>query len=122
MHGMYMYIIMQGHQSYSNQQQHQVVKIQRDFSVSTHLSEKEERSHWRQESVFPDQTSLERCLAARSACSSRDNRWPFIFDPHQQFESYLSALNFKAASNSGSKEGMCMNSSHFAVNLQTLFH
>lgn len=95
---------MQGHQSYSSQK-HQVVKIQRDFSVSAHLSEKEELSHWRQESVFPDQTSLERCLAARLACNSRDNHWPFIFDPHQQFEGYFSALYFKTTTNC-SKEGI----------------
>ena len=112
---------MQGHHSYSSQHHHQVVKIQRDFSVSVHLSEKEERSHWRQESVFPDQTSLERCLAARSACSSRENRWPFIFDPHQQFESYLSALNFRTATNSGSKEGMCINFNEFTTQFTHLF-
>ena len=103
--GMCMYVRMQGHQSYSGQQHHQVMKIQRDFSVSSHLSEKEERCHWRQESVFPDQTSLERCLAARSACSSRENRWPFVFDPHQQFEGYLSALSFKTAKHTSSTEG-----------------
>lgn len=96
---------MQGHQSYSSQHHHQVVKIQRDFSVSSHLSGKEERCHWRQESVFPDQTSLERCLAARSACSSQENRWPFVFDPHQQFEGYLSVLSFKMATNTSFKEG-----------------
>lgn len=110
-------IHMQGHQSYSSQQHHQVVKIQRDFSVSSHLSVKEERCHWRQESVFPDQTSLERCLAAQSACSSRENRWPFVFDPHQQFEGYLSALSFKTATNTSSKEGTYAYNSYSGIAL-----
>ena len=95
---------MQAHQSYSSQQQ--VVRIQKDFSVSDHLSEKEEQSFWKQESIFPDQTSMERCLAARSTCTNGDAQWPFIFDPHQQFEKYLSALNVKGVANTDSKESM----------------
>ena len=83
--------------------------------MSGHLSEKEEQSYWKQESIFPDQTSLERCLAARSACTSGDTHWPFIFDPHQQFESYLAALKFKTAANISSKEGTYFN---FHISLQ----
>lgn len=110
LHLWYIYIFfisLQGHQSYSSQQQ--VIKIQRDFSLSSHLSEKDERSCWMQESVFPDKISLERCLAARSACISGDAQWPCIFDPHQQYEKYLLALYVKTSSaNAGSKESKCM--------------
>lgn len=84
-----------------------MVKIQKDFSLSGHLSEKDERFYWKQESVFPDQVSLERCLVARSACVHGDTQWPLIFDPHGQFEKYLSALKYNnTTANTTSKEGI----------------
>ena len=100
-------LYFQVHQNYSSQQQ--VIKIQRDFSLSSHLSEKDEQSYWMQESVFPDKISLDRCLAARSACISGDAQWPCIFDPHQQYQRYLLAMNIESfAANAGSKESKCI--------------
>ena len=96
-------LLLQSQQTFSSQQQ--VVKIQKDFSLSSHLSEKEELSYWKQESVFPDKVSLERCLAARSACTNGDTQWPFVFDPHQQFEKYISSMIVESAASAGSREG-----------------
>ena len=69
------------------------VRIQKDFSVSSILSTKEERSLWQQQSVFPDQITMDRCLAARACCQHGSaSSWPVIFDPNSHFERYFIAL------------------------------
>lgn len=74
------------------------VRIQKDFSVSSILSTKEERSLWQQQSVFPDQITMDRCLAARACCKhGSSSSWPVIFDPNSHFERYFVALEEKAA-------------------------
>ena len=72
----------------------QVVRIQKDFSLSGHLSVKEEQSYWQQESIFPDQITMERCLGSRSSCTQGCTLWPLVFDPHGHFEKYLKAMSF----------------------------
>ena len=69
------------------------VRIQENISVSRILSTKEERSLWQQRSVFPDQITMDRCLAARACCQHGSAfSWPVIFDPNSHFERYFVAL------------------------------
>lgn len=85
-------VYVQGYQTRTGQQQ--VVRVQKDFTISAHLSEQEEQSTWEQESVFPDQATQERCLASRSTCTLDSACWPLIFDPHGQFEYYVNAMGY----------------------------
>ena len=79
------------HHGLSSQQQ--VVRIQKDFSVRDVLSTEEERMLWQQQSVFPDQITMDRCLAARACCRhDSSSSWPLIFDPNGQFQQYFIAL------------------------------
>lgn len=71
--------------------QQQVLKIESSFAVQNTLSTKDERSVWEQNSIFPDECTMERCLAARSCCTEGDS-WPLIIDPHSQFCNYFEAL------------------------------
>ncbi len=73
--------------------QHQVVRIQKDFSVESVLASRDEQSRWQQESVFPDEMTLQRCLAARASCYHGATQWPLIFDPNDQFLTYLCAIH-----------------------------
>ena len=91
---------MQGYQVHAGQQQ--VVRIQKDFSVAAHLSEKAERAVWEPEDVFPDQALLDRCLSIRHYSRAGSSSWPLIFDPFSQFKSYLTALEGQ----SNTAEGM----------------
>ena len=79
------------HHGMSGQQQ-QVVRIEKKFSLQELLSSPDERSLWEQESVFPDQTMLERCLAVRACCIHGTTHWPLVFDPNNQFCKYLQAV------------------------------
>ena len=90
----------QPHHGLSSQQQ--VVRIQKDFSSQNVLSSKDERAHWQQESIFPDHTTLERCLAARACCNHGTSHWPLIFDPNRQFQRYLEALEAQRLSGTSS--------------------
>ena len=71
--------------------QQQVVKIEKSFAVREIVSSKEERAAWEQDSVFPDEFAMERCLLARGCCVEGGS-WPLILDPHAQFSKYLKAL------------------------------
>ncbi len=82
--------IMQGYKVHGGQQQ--VVRIQKDFTVAAHFSEKAERSLWEQESTFPDQILLDRCLCTRFYCRAGSCSWPLVFDQYSQFKGYLEAL------------------------------
>ncbi len=73
--------------------QHQVVRVQKDFSTQSVLATRSELSRWQWESVFPDEMTLQRCLAARLCCYHGSTHWPLIFDPYGQFLTYLSALH-----------------------------
>lgn len=91
--------------------QRQVVRIQKDFSLTTHLSDKEERSIWQQESAFPDGSIMERCLSSRAFCSFSTTSWPLLFDPYAQFEAYLRMLQVlcltnRSQSSSSSESGV----------------
>ena len=79
------------HQGMTGQQQ-QVVRIERKFSLQELLSSRDERTLWQQESVFPDQTTLERCLAVHTCCTHGSTHWPLVFDPNNQFCKYLQAV------------------------------
>lgn len=68
-----------------------MVRIQKDFSLASHLSEKEERSTWNQENTFPDDSILDRYLASRAFCNLGTTSWPLVFDPYDQLEKYLKA-------------------------------
>lgn len=81
--------------------QQQVVRIQKDFSVAAHLSEKAERSVWEPEDIFPDQAVLDRCLSIRHYCRVGGSSWPLIFDPFCHFKGYLAAMEEQ----SGTAEG-----------------
>lgn len=80
---------MQGYGAFSGRQQ--LVRIQKDFTLASHLSEKEERSIWTQENVFPEDSILDRFLACRAFCTLRSASWPLVFDPYNQLEKYLRA-------------------------------
>ena len=71
-----------------------MVRIQKDFTISAHLSEQEEQATWEQESVFPDQATQDRCLASRSTCTLDSAFWPLLFDPHGHFEYYVNAMGY----------------------------
>ena len=79
------------HRGMSSQQQ-QVVRTERDFSLQGLLSSQDETSLWQQETVFPNQTVLERCLAVRACCIHGAAHWPLVFDPNNQFSKYLCAI------------------------------
>ena len=68
-----------------------MVRIQKDFSLASHLSEKEERSSWNQENTFPDDSILDRYLASRAFCTLGTSSWPLVFDPYDKLEKYLKA-------------------------------
>ena len=80
-----------GYQAHSGQQQ--VVRIQKDFSLAIHLSNKAEQSLWEQEGIFPDNTILDRCLSTRLYCRAGTYSWPLIFDPHGHFTNYLEVID-----------------------------
>ena len=69
-----------------------MVRIQKDFSVATHLSDKAERSLWEQEGIFPDKTVLDRCLSTRLYYRAGVSSWPLMFDPHGHFMNYLEVI------------------------------
>ncbi len=68
------------------------MRIQKNVSLASYLSGKDELSTWQQESTFPDETILERCLSSRAFCTFGSSSWPLVFDPYNQFETYLRAL------------------------------
>lgn len=84
----------QAYHSLSGGQQ-QVVRIERNFVVQNVLSDREERFLWQQEATFPDEVTLERCLAARTSCRDGSHQWPLVADPHEQFWKYLRAIEHK---------------------------
>lgn len=84
-------ILSQTYGTYAGQKQ--VVRVQKDFSMATHFSDREERSLWEQESSFPDETIMERCLCTRALGNLDSSPWPVVFDPYHQFEAYLRALS-----------------------------
>ena len=90
----------QGQHGFASQQT-VVVRIQSDFSISGSLSEKDERSFWKEESVFPDDVTLERCLQCRAACRYGSESWPLVFDQHNLFLDLLCAMEHNACSSHG---------------------
>ena len=70
-----------------------MVKIQKNFSLAGHLSEKEERSNWKQVNTFPDDSIMDRYLASRAFCTLKSAAWPLVFDPNDQLEKYLNAYS-----------------------------
>lgn len=86
------------HHGLSSQQQ--VVRIQKDFSVQDILSTEEEKMLWQQQSVFPDQITMDRCLAARACVrDGSSSSWPLIFDPNSQFQRFFIALEGRDTEN-----------------------
>ena len=69
-----------------------MVQVEKDFSLSDYLSDKAEQTKWLLEGTFQDGTIMDRCLSSRAVCTFSSALWPIVFDPFNQFEAYLRAL------------------------------
>ena len=68
------------------------VHVDPHFSTTSVLSSDEERSHWNHYASFPDELTLERCVAARQSLDKSFSPLPLVLDPHQLFQYYAHEL------------------------------
>lgn len=80
-----------------------MVKVQKEFSLTYHLSNENERYQWEQENSFPDATILDRSLCARVFSEYTSSGWPLVFDPYRQFDGYVRAFNLSQKNQAKSK-------------------